>query len=138
MLNTLREIREALDKAESALLALNSMDGDLQLELLAASKKAASLIAALESEELVERVACAIFEERTLNPWDEEHENLGKHNTRLEAKAAIKALTGEATESETDLSRCPKCGGPADNGIDRCLPPSPYFCTKCTGEAGEV
>ena len=32
----------------------------------------------------------------------------------------------------TDLSKCPNCGGPADNGHDRCLPPSPYWCTKCT------
>lgn len=33
---------------------------------------------------------------------------------------------------ETDLGTCPQCGGPADNGHDRCLPPSPYLCTKCT------
>ena len=30
-----------------------------------------------------------------------------------------------------DLSKCPKCGGPADNGHDHCIPPSPYYCTKC-------
>ena len=35
---------------------------------------------------------------------------------------------------EPDLSRCPKCGGPADNGHDREVPPSPYFCTKCMAE----
>lgn len=29
------------------------------------------------------------------------------------------------------LNRCPNCGGPADNGHDRCYPPNPYFCTKC-------
>lgn len=34
-----------------------------------------------------------------------------------------------------DLSKCPKCGGPADNGHDRCLPPNPYLCSKC--ESGE-
>ena len=27
-------------------------------------------------------------------------------------------------EPDIDLSKCPKCGGPADNGHDRCLPPS--------------
>ena len=32
------------------------------------------------------------------------------------------------------LNVCPRCGGVADNGHDRCLPPSPYFCTKCTAE----
>ncbi len=31
------------------------------------------------------------------------------------------------------LDYCPNCGGPADNGNDRCLPPNPYFCTKCEG-----
>ena len=35
---------------------------------------------------------------------------------------------------ESDLNKCPKCGGPADNGHDRCHPPSPYLCTKCTAE----
>lgn len=31
----------------------------------------------------------------------------------------------------TDITKCPKCGGPADNGFDRCYPPNPYYCTKC-------
>jgi len=30
-----------------------------------------------------------------------------------------------------DLDKCPVCGGPADNGHDRCFPPNPYYCTKC-------
>lgn len=34
-----------------------------------------------------------------------------------------------------DLSKCPNCGGPADNGHSRELPPSPYYCTKCNREA---
>jgi hypothetical protein len=29
------------------------------------------------------------------------------------------------------IEGCPNCGGVADNGFDRCMPPSPYFCTKC-------
>lgn len=32
---------------------------------------------------------------------------------------------------EQDISKCPRCGGYADNGFDRCHPPSPYCCTKC-------
>ena len=35
-------------------------------------------------------------------------------------------------ESAPDLSKCPNCGGPADNGNDRCVPPNVYNCTKCT------
>lgn len=33
---------------------------------------------------------------------------------------------------ESDISKCPTCKGPADNGFDRCYPPSPYNCTKCS------
>ena len=40
-------------------------------------------------------------------------------------------------EYEPDLSVCPGCGGEADNGHDRCLPPSPYYCTKCDAEGVE-
>ena len=35
---------------------------------------------------------------------------------------------------DIDLTKCPKCGGIADNGIDRCHPPHPYNCKKCHGE----
>ncbi len=31
-----------------------------------------------------------------------------------------------------DLSKCPRCGAPADNGHDRCYPPNPYVCSKCS------
>lgn len=31
-----------------------------------------------------------------------------------------------------DITKCPSCGGVADNGHDRCYPPNPYYCTKCS------
>ncbi len=31
----------------------------------------------------------------------------------------------------TDLTKCPNCGGDADNGHDRSYPPNVYYCTKC-------
>ena len=37
-------------------------------------------------------------------------------------------------DEDLDLTKCPRCGGPADNGHDRCVPPSPYLCTKCHAE----
>lgn len=37
--------------------------------------------------------------------------------------------------SEPDVNVCPNCGGPADNGFDRCVPPSPYWCTKCEAQS---
>ena len=30
-----------------------------------------------------------------------------------------------------NLNKCPRCGGEADNGHDRCDPPTAYNCTKC-------
>ena len=38
---------------------------------------------------------------------------------------------GPALEADPDLAKCPRCGGPADNGHDREFPPNPYLCTKC-------
>lgn len=35
-----------------------------------------------------------------------------------------------------DLSKCPRCGGDADNGHDRCYPPIPYLCTVCAKSVG--
>lgn len=62
--------------------------------------------------------------------WDD-YEDLDTQEKFDRLKAAILGTGWEAV----DLSKCPKCGGPADNGHDRCLPPNPYFCTKCSGEA---
>ena len=30
------------------------------------------------------------------------------------------------------LNKCPQCGGEADNGHDRCYPPTAYLCSKCS------
>lgn len=51
----------------------------------------------------------------------------------VQSKDAIAALRARLAqpESDPDPSRCPKCGGEADNGHDRCDPPNPYHCTKC-------
>lgn len=35
---------------------------------------------------------------------------------------------------DPDINKCPKCGGYADNGFDRSLPPEPYYCSKCEKE----
>ena len=49
--------------------------------------------------------------------------------------AAITALHAAlAQQAEPDLSLCPQCNGPADNGHDRSIPPHPYLCTKCMAE----
>lgn len=47
----------------------------------------------------------------------------------------VRHLWDQAQEqAEPDISLCPQCNGPADNGFDRSFPPSPYLCTKCMAE----
>jgi len=36
-----------------------------------------------------------------------------------------------AGETAPDLNTCPNCGGEADQGHDRCYPPTAYLCSKC-------
>ena len=50
-------------------------------------------------------------------------------------RTAIAALRAALARPEPDLSRCPQCGGPADNGHDRELPPNPHWCTRCLANA---
>jgi uncharacterized protein with PIN domain len=50
-----------------------------------------------------------------------------------ERNELIPALRERLAETANDLNRCPNCGGPADNGHDREVPPNPYWCSKCTG-----
>ena len=37
----------------------------------------------------------------------------------------------KGTYERDKLDVCPNCGGPADNGHDRCVPPAQYYCKKC-------
>lgn len=54
------------------------------------------------------------------------------------ADAALSASPSAIQPQEDHLlDNCPKCGGRADNGFDRCIPPSPYFCTKCSAQPQE-
>jgi hypothetical protein len=63
-------------------------------------------------------------------------EVLVRASSYYDTYAEIEALRAALEEpvQEPDPSRCPQCGGPADNGHDRSIPPSPYFCTKCMAE----
>lgn len=35
---------------------------------------------------------------------------------------------------DDDLSKCPMCEGPADNGISSCVPPSAFMCSQCCAQ----
>jgi len=40
--------------------------------------------------------------------------------------------------AQPNLAKCPGCGGPADNGNDRSVPPVPYFCADCQAALDEA
>ena len=86
---------------------------------------------------------CATEEDCTKQPWcrirgecqrkqDEPRNQCGETCER--AKLCATYAQALAQQDEPDLSRCPQCNGPADNGFDRSIPPSPYLCTKCMAE----
>lgn len=57
----------------------------------------------------------------------------GENCTLLPLKLALRKVGAPwAGDMPEDLSKCPKCGGDADNGHDRCHPPSAYLCGKCS------
>ena len=49
----------------------------------------------------------------------------------IEIPKEVYHATFSSQPSKPDINTCPECGGVADNGFDRCDPPSPYVCTKC-------
>lgn len=49
----------------------------------------------------------------------------------------VPTISKTETTTVTDLTRCPKCQGVADNGFDRCDPPNAYNCTKCEAVTDE-
>ncbi|TSE32092.1 hypothetical protein [Tepidimonas charontis] len=59
--------------------------------------------------------------------------DIGTHYVRAKVRSTIATLKERLAETTDDLTRCPNCGGPADNGHDREVPPNPYWCSKCSG-----
>lgn len=59
------------------------------------------------------------------SPFVNKHTVIGCYREMIEAAPAFIGMWGE------DLSKCPQCGGEADRGIDPCIPPSAYMCSKC-------
>ena len=49
----------------------------------------------------------------------------------LERVSTEQKRTQNGNKDTQDLSVCPECGGYADNGFSRSVPPAPYYCTKC-------
>lgn len=53
-------------------------------------------------------------------------------------KGTAMPIPCESEAGTNFLDQCPKCGGKADNGHDRCLPPSAYYCVKCMGDVAKL
>jgi len=68
------------------------------------------------------------------------HPDFGKPEElikRIEKEIPKLNDVSETYEEDFDLSRCPRCGGDADQGHDRCYPPNPYVCSKCQKKSEE-
>ena len=66
--------------------------------------------------------------------WSERLREFFGPDAREGIDALERRIAGAQERAEPDLSLCPQCNGPADNGHDRSIPPSPYLCTKCMAE----
>ncbi len=60
--------------------------------------------------------------------WMAERESSMKQESAKQQMGTVSPDMG----TDPDITKCPGCGGDADNGYDRCLPPNPYYCMKCT------
>jgi hypothetical protein len=66
--------------------------------------------------------------------WSERLREFFGPDAREGIDALERRIAGAQERAEPDLSLCPQCNGPADNGHDRSIPPHPYLCTKCMAE----
>lgn len=54
------------------------------------------------------------------------------HHLALVQRQLERVVAAENVEPDIDV--CPQCGGPADRGFNREVPPVPYVCSKCGRE----
>ena len=131
----MNDLKTAAQQALEAMLNFPDDISDAMFESITALK------AALAQQ--AEPQGCETEEDCTRQPWcrirgecqrkqDEPRNQCGETCER--AKLCATYAQALAQQDEPDLSRCPQCNGPADNGFDRSIPPSPYLCTKCMAE----
>lgn len=65
--------------------------------------------------------------------WLAFHAELAAQAEDIKALRAVRIIADDvvAHRPELDITKCPSCGGPADQGFSREDPPSPYYCSKC-------
>lgn len=70
---------------------------------------------------------------------DEAEQEWLRHRMRRRFVAQAHARARKALndpDEEPSIDECPQCGGLADNGYSRSVPPEPYYCTKCMETSG--
>lgn len=73
-------------------------------------------------------------QEATCNPHPDAPHGFARDASHSEGRYVCECEFWEpeaAQSQEYDINKCPGCGGEADNGHDREVPPNPYYCTKC-------
>lgn len=74
-----------------------------------------------------------VYEQRELELYD--LEDMGHCDGEIyhasKSFSTEAAARAAAEQQGPDCSKCPNCGGPADNGHSRDVPPKPYYCTNC-------
>jgi len=86
-------------------------------------------------DELTERAEKKIREEDNLynNTGGKCGDSLSYHRYIICILSWLKEIKVEMHDENNpdNWNKCPTCGGEADNGHDRCLPPAAYLCSKC-------
>jgi hypothetical protein len=88
----------------------------------------------LQAEPVTEDMKSAVRWAPSSAYWSERLREFFGPDAREGIDALERRIAGAQERAEPDLSLCPQCNGPADNGHDRSIPPSPYLCTKCMAE----
>lgn len=68
---------------------------------------------------------------QTLITHATENEEELAYNRRFFSLGDKEQRLKDLEKRQAETMKCPSCGGEADNGNDRCLPPNPYVCFTC-------
>ena len=118
-----------IDRSTAAIAALRTA-----LAQQAEPKGGGNLPPPLQAEPVTEDMKSAVRWAPSSAYWSERLREFFGPDAREGIDALERRIAGAQERAEPDLSLCPQCNGPADNGHDRSIPPSPYLCTKCMAE----
>jgi hypothetical protein len=118
-----------IDRSTAAIAALRTA-----LAQQAEPKGGGNLPPPLQAEPVTEDMKSAVRWAPSSAYWSKRLREFFGPDAREGIDALERRIAGAQERAEPDLSRCPQCNGPADNGHDRSIPPSPYLCTKCMAE----